>query len=273
MNKERQLIGCLRDNSMKYVQIRNSRSLTKIHNLFVKNIIDEQSKMTPLERYYFGMYFEWKGDFRKMLNYYKTAHQNCVPEASYALGMFWMPSKVTNQQDFDAFILARDYLWSAFTNGYTYACEALGDAMEHLCDKSIFKQYLEIAVTLNNPYAIRRLAFYCCNVEKDYDRMISLFSLAIRNGDTIAVQNLRDFCDDKLANMFLEFDETVLVVVLSHQFLFTREQLINCFNFVFDLFEIKNQSVYDCLSSFRFVNTDDGYEKLASLQRQLKQRK
>lgn len=287
MNQEKQLFDLIKDQhpDLRCIKIDNPISLRKICQLFFNNIIDDNDDdVKAIEAYYYGLYYEFVAiNYTSMVHYYKLAsnsfnHCFARTESLFRLGIFWYPSR-TEGYCKNHFEMAKKYFWEAFCKGHQIASAWLGDMVEEFCTPEQFRLYLDHAVEHGSHYAMRMLALQYGIIEKNFDKMIALYSRAIDGGDMRAIDLLKAFCEfddmdfakgDNLPIIEGDFNDTVLIIIMKYQESFKRKEIINCLRSVFVNQErVENENVYRCLVEFKFVKRDKGCVELRKLQKKL----
>ena len=88
-NLKEEIIKKLREYDISYVEIKNETSLKIIHDLWVHNKIKEGYLDDDAICNYYGLYFEYIGDYEKMQKYYLMAIEKGNIPAMYNLGSYY----------------------------------------------------------------------------------------------------------------------------------------------------------------------------------------
>ena len=184
---EQELIQFLRLHNLIYVQITNSDSLIKIHNLFINNMINicNQDISDGELLFYYGVYYRLKSDTTKMVEYYLKSI-DCGNSCAMINCAEWYNKQNMHDVAQKYYLMAIDHGNKNAMNNYAVWCETHGT-------KEDVKKYYLMAIDHGNKNAMYNYAKWCVKHGTKED-VQKYFLMAIDYGDTDAMCDYALWC-------------------------------------------------------------------------------
>lgn len=186
-DKKTELIAKFKENGMLYddTVFSNQTTLTKIHNLFIRNHFEEPE--TAVELLFFGKYYhhiENQINYELAKTYYLKAGELGESHAMFKLGALYQNDEKNNE-------LTKTYYSKAVELGNIYAPLRLGLYYEHVeKNDDLRKKYYLKGVELGDADSMNNLGVYYENVEKNIKLAKTYYLMAVKLENPTAAGNM-----------------------------------------------------------------------------------
>jgi TPR repeat protein len=275
---EQQIINFLKTKNNSYVDIEDEKSIKKIYELLINNIIYEP--INVIENHYLGWYccninknYDLmkkcfiigidNGNIHSMNNlglYYSNTEQNYDLMKKYYL-MATDLGNITSMNNLGYYYqyieknydLMKKYYLMAINKNYVISMTNLGNYYKNIEQNyDLMKKYYLMAIDNNNITAIYNLANYYQTIEKNYDLMKKYCLIGINNDDINSLNKLINYYN--INNLLIEKLEFFIEYIDKIE----RTQIIDTINEIskIQLNEQDEKKFIDIIINFEFEDTD-----------------